>query len=157
MTTESQQVQLERSPDGGLIAVRGGQRIPVQLRRCFPWTSPTRYLSLRDEDEGEVALVADPASLDATSRAVLEQSLAEVGFILRINFIESVKEEFEIRVWRVGTEQGPRQFQTAKDEWPREIPGGGVLIRDVAGDLYHIADPNALDEKSRETLWLYVD
>ena len=33
-----------------------------------------------------------------------------------------------------------RTFQTRLDHWPCELPGGGLLIRDVAGDLYYIAD-----------------
>jgi hypothetical protein len=33
----------------------------------------------------------------------------------------------------------PWRFQTPRDEWPREVPGGGLLIRDVAGELYFIA------------------
>jgi hypothetical protein len=31
------------------------------------------------------------------------------------------------------------------------------LVRDVAGDLYRIDDLAALDERSRELLWAYVD
>jgi hypothetical protein len=31
------------------------------------------------------------------------------------------------------------------------------VIRDVAGDLYHVANPRALDEDSRKWLWAFVD
>jgi len=31
------------------------------------------------------------------------------------------------------------------------------LIRDVAGGLYHLADPAALDKRSRALLWAFVD
>ena len=71
--------------------------------------------------------------------------------------IESVDEEVEIRIWKVRTRQGPRSFQTRLDDWPREVPGGGFLIRDVAGDLYHVADPRGLDEASRALLWAFVE
>jgi hypothetical protein len=37
------------------------------------------------------------------------------------------------------------------------LPGGGVLIRDVAGDLYHIPAPDRLDRKSRELMYAFVD
>jgi len=37
------------------------------------------------------------------------------------------------------------------------VPGGGILIRDVAGDLYHIVDPDKLDAKSRTYLWASPD
>jgi len=31
------------------------------------------------------------------------------------------------------------------------------LIRDLAGDLYHLGWPEQLDRKSRELLWAFVD
>jgi hypothetical protein len=68
-----------------------------------------------------------------------------------------VEEEVEIRVWRVRTRQGARRFQTRRDDWPRTLPGGGLLIRDVAGDLFHVPDPDALDRTSQERLWAFVD
>jgi hypothetical protein len=55
------------------------------------------------------------------------------------------------------TAQGPRQFQTHTDAWPRELPGGSLLLRDAAGDLYLVRDPSRLDEASRSHLWAFVD
>jgi hypothetical protein len=69
----------------------------------------------------------------------------------------AVEDELEIRTWQVGTVQGPRTFQTARDEWPRPLPGGGLLLRDAAGDLYLIARPAELDAASRRVLWAFVD
>ena len=68
-----------------------------------------------------------------------------------------IEEEVEIRRWQVETAQGPRRFVTRLDDWPRALPGGGLLIRDVAGDLYHLADPARMDQESRELLWAFVD
>jgi hypothetical protein len=129
----------------------------VTVRRCFPWSEPARFVSLRDDEEEEFALVEDLADLDSASRAALEAALAEAGFVFRVTAIRDVDEEVEIRVWRADTAQGPRRFQTRLDDWPRELPGGGILIRDVAGDLYHVPDPRALDRRSRQLLWAFVD
>jgi hypothetical protein len=68
-----------------------------------------------------------------------------------------IDEEIEIRQWTVETKQGNRSFQTHLDDWPRVLPSGGLLIRDVAGDLYRLADPSTLDKKSRALLWAFVD
>jgi hypothetical protein len=38
-----------------------------------------------------------------------------------------------------------------------DVPGGGIVIRDVAGDLYHVAEPEKLDRRSRTWLWAFVD
>jgi hypothetical protein len=134
-----------------------GTLIPVQVRPCFPWSEPTKYITLRDYENRELALVEDPATLDADSYAALESGLAVSGFVFRIQRIESVEVEFEIRNWTVTTEQGERIFQTRLDEWPRRMPGGGFLLRDVAGDMFYIPILKELDAHSRELLSGYVD
>ena len=149
-------LSLERRKDGQLWARADGRERPVRVHRCFPWTEPHRFLSLRDLENREVAMIARLEDLSTGSRTALAESLAEAGFVLRITRISEVHEEVEIRSWKVETEQGFRSFQTRLDEWPWEVPGGGIVIRDVAGDLYHVPDPDTLDEKSREWLWAFV-
>ncbi len=148
---------LERRADGRLWAVRGDAARAVWVRRCFPWSDPERFLSLRDDAEEEFALVRDPAELDAESRGVLEAALVAAGFVFAITRVVAIDEEVEIRHWRVETRQGTRTFQTRLDDWPRPLPHGGLLMRDVAGDLYHLANPATLDKKSRALLWAFVD
>jgi len=150
-------LSLEQRADGRLWAVRGDEERAVSVRRCFPWSEPGRYLSLRDGDEEEFALVRDPAELDAVSRAALETALALAGFVFDITRVLEIEEEVEIRRWRVETRQGARVFQTRLDDWPRSLPHGGLLIRDVTGDLYHLGKPAALDRHSRALLWSFVD
>jgi len=150
-------LRIEWRQDSQLWASRGDDARTVWVARLFPWSEPGRYVSLRDHDDEEFALVSDLASLDADSRGALEDALAEAGFVLEIAHIIHVEEEIEIRTWDVETRQGRRSFQTMRDEWPRDVPGGGILIRDVSGDLYRISDPASLDPKSRKLLWAYVD
>ena len=64
--------------------------------------------------------------------------------------IDGLEEDFEIRRFKVLTRQGPRSFQTALDAWPREAPSGGLLLEDVAGDLYRIPPPEELDALIKE-------
>lgn len=150
-------LELRSLGDGRLLAQRDGETCAVSVRRCFPWSEPGCFISLRNKDEKEFALVRDLRELDADSRRALEDSLAEAGLVLEIVRILKIEEEVEIRDWRVETRQGPRSFQTRLDDWPRQIPGGGVLIRDVAGDLYQVTDPAMLDKRSRDLLWVFVD
>ena len=154
---ERKAIALKNHGDGRLVAVVGERTVPVKLRQCFPWSEPTRHISLRDTEDKEVALIDAPASLDAESRQALELALAEAGFVLEVTRVLEIEEEIEIRQWTVETQQGDRSFQTHLDDWPRMLPGGGLLIRDVAGDLYRLADPKRLDKKSRALLWAFVD
>ena len=112
---------------------------------------------VRDAEEEEFALVRNPAELDPRSRAALETALAVAGFVFEVTRVLEIEEEVEIRRWQVETRQGPRTFQTRLDDWPRTLPHGGLLIRDLAGDLYHLAAPEQLDRQSRELLWAFVD
>ena len=160
----AQSLELERGSDlilrrssGRLIAIVDGQAVLVRLRQCFPWSEPNRHLSLRDEDDEEVALVEDPASLEPESRRALDEAVAEAGFVLEVVRVLAIEEEVEIRQWKVETKHGPRSFQTHLDDWPRALPMGGLLIRDVGGDLYLLAAPGQLDRRSKELLWAFVD
>ncbi len=121
------ELTLEWRDDGSLWALLGDEERAVSVRRCFPWSEPTRHLSLRDVDEEEFALVRDPAELDPRSRAALELALAVAGFVFEVTRVLEIDEEVEL------------------------------LIRDLAGDLYHLGRPAALDRESRELLWAFVD
>jgi hypothetical protein len=148
---------LRTSPDGRLLARMAGKWVPVRIRQCFPWSEPGRHVSLRDDGDEEVVLVEDPALLAPESRRALERELAEAGFVLDVTRVVDVEEEVEIRQWTVETKHGRRSFQTHLDDWPRALPKGGLLIRDVAGDLYRLPAPQTLDARSRELLWAFVD
>lgn len=148
---------LEKRRDGRLWAVVAERATPVKLRRCFPWTFPERYISVQTDENEELALVSEPEQLDAASRAALAQALSEAGFVFMVQRVYSVKEDFELRCFDVQTRQGRRAFQTALDAWPRETSDGGLLIQDVAGDVFRIEDPRALDARSRELVWELVD
>ena len=150
-------VALRRGVDGRLWAGEGEAARAVVVRRCFPWSEPSRYISLRDEKHREVVMVRDPLELAPLARDALLEAMAEAGFLFEVTRILDIDEEVEIRHWKAETRQGPRTFQTRLDDWPRALPGSGFLIRDVAGDLYRLPSPETMDKRSRELLWAFVD
>lgn len=157
LALESETLLLSSVGGGRLHAVIDGKDVAVRLRQCFPWSDPHRHLSLRNDDDEEVALVDDPASLAPESRIALEHALSDAGFVLEIVRVLSIEEEVEIRHWQVETKQGTRSFQTHLDDWPRTLPEGALLIRDVGGDLYLLPAPQDMDQRSKELLWAFVD
>ena len=156
MSVKEAPLKVEWRDDGQLWAGRNGDEKVVLVNRCFPWSDPDEYISLRDTDEKEVALIRELSELDRESRHAVERALAEAGFYLEIEEVIAIEEDFEIRNWSVVTRQGSRQFQTKLDDWPINLSGGRLLIRDVAGDLFCIEDPERMNERSRKLIWAFV-
>ena len=140
----AQSLEIRYLPNGELSVRTDGASTAVHLRLCFPWSEPNRYVSLRDQNNNEVAMITELNELDERSRESLEQALAEGGFVFEIESVQSLETEFEIRNWKVTTSQGPCTFQTELDEWPRQLADGGLLIKDVAGNLYRVRAPKTL-------------
>lgn len=148
--------QLSLDASHRLWLTLAGAAVQVKPVRCFPWSSPLELVSLRDEQDEEHLLVADPSELDAASARALEAALLGVGFVLDVQSIDSIEEDYEVRVWHTQTRQGKRTFQTKLDEWPWASPDGGHLVRDLSGDLFRLPPLETLDEKTRQRLWAYV-
>lgn len=149
-------LRLERRSDGQLWAIRGGEARPVRVRMLFPWSEAEALVSLRDASNKEWAVIGPDVELDPESTEALNTAARAASFVLEITCLVDVEDEVELRVWTVETRQGRRTFQTRLDEWPREVPGGGYVIRDVAGDLYLVSMPDSLDARSRQILWAFA-
>ncbi|GAB4245493.1 MAG: DUF1854 domain-containing protein [Candidatus Methylacidiphilales bacterium] len=149
--------QLYLGADGQLRAHSPDGPIQVRVTRCFPWTAPDRYFSLRDSDGKEIAWIDDPAQLEPASQAALQRALALTSFVFSIRRILSVEQDIELRVWSVQTDRGNRRFQTELDQWPEPVAGGGWLLRDVTGDLYRFPPLNHMDRASRRLFWPFQD
>ena len=134
----------------------GGKSVAVRPVRCFPWSAPGELVSLRDSEDREHYLVEQPAGLDPASAAALQLATESAGFVLEIEAILGIEEDYEVRVWRARTRHGTRTFQTKLDEWPWSAPDGGYLLRDLCGDLFRVPPLETLDEASRNWLWAYV-
>ncbi|WP_309397979.1 DUF1854 domain-containing protein [Cerasicoccus maritimus] len=150
-------LQLTSCGAGRLTAWREGEDAAlVRPVKCFPLSDPGHHLSLRNDKNEELAFIADPTELDASSQAALIEALAAGSFTFNVTAIEEIKTDFELRAWKVDTAAGPRQFQTALDAWPRNVDDGGYLIEDVFGDLYRLPALNQLDKDSAKRLWMMV-
>lgn len=157
MNESPKPLQLASCGAGRLTAWHEGQdAVLVRPVKCFPLSEPRRYLSLRDDKNDEFAFISDPAALDASSAAALVEAITAGSFTFAVTAIEEIKTDFELRVWKVDTAAGPRQFQTALDAWPRNVDDGGYLVEDVFGDLYRFPPLDQLDRDSAKRLWSMV-
>lgn len=151
------ELRVVRQDDGQSLAQWGAHSAHVKAVCCFPWSHPEGFVSLRDDDDFEIAFIPSLDALDEASRAVTREAMRESGFVLEITKVYGLDEEYEVRNWRVETMQGPRTFQTHRDEWPTRLRRGGHLIHAVAGDLIFIPDTATLDPESRKHLRVVLD
>lgn len=154
---EPGRLRVVRQDDGQYLAEWGEYSAHVKAVCCFPWSHPEGFVSLRDDEDLEIAFVASLEELDEASRAVTREAMRESAFVLEITEVHGLEEEYEVRNWRVETKQGPRTFQTLRDEWPHHLKNGGFLVRAVAGDLIFIPPPATLDTASRKNLSVVLD
>ncbi len=144
--------RLLREPDGKLTLVPdgGGQSVSdCRVARCFPWSLPDRFLSVRDKDGNELHLFGSLDEVPDGTRQVLIDELAAQEFVPKILRVHEIDDSFEIVVWQADTDRGPVEFQVKDDEDIRVLGDSQVLVKDHNGMLFEIPNLEAMDEASR--------
>lgn len=139
---------------GRLILRRPGQEdvTDVRLRRAFPWSSPDRFISIRNSEGKELLLVEELTSLAVPLRALIERWLDRHSFIPRIRRVVSVDTRFGYQQWEVETDRGPAQFRVQEREDIRFLPDGRFSIKDADGNIYELPALDRLDDPSRRAV-----
>ena len=143
----------------GRITVQNEKKewVPVNPCPCFPWSEKGQFISLRDDEGNELALIEDVATLRPEDQTRIHEALDAGQFTFEITRIDEIERDFELRVWKVDTNRGKRKLQTMLDDFPQIMDDGKVLITDLAGDLYEIRDRSKLDKASQKKLWAFTD
>ncbi|CAN5539599.1 hypothetical protein BH11ARM2_BH11ARM2_38820 [soil metagenome] len=142
-----------RRPEGrvDLVAEIGGED-PVEgvrVRRIFPMSRPDEYLSLRDKDGKELAILETANGLDEESRRVLNEDLDRRYFTPQVEAIDSLKLEAGMWRFKVRTGRGPVEFYVRNwRDSAYEIRPNYWHIYSVDGARYEIPDIEALDPTS---------
>ena len=145
---------LTRDPHGRLVLrlPDGSEHVGVQPVRAFPLSDPAGALSLVGADGRECAWITDPASLPEASRALLAEELARRDFAPRIERLVEVSTFSTPSTWTVETDRGATTLVLKGEEDIRRLGDGALLVTDSHGIGYRIADPRALDRRSRRLL-----
>jgi hypothetical protein len=149
-------LNLFRKENGLLYVLMEKREIEVHVKRCFPWSHPHEFLSLRDSDDNEVSLIEKLFEMDEETQRIIKEVLESMDFVLEIEKVFKIEEDVELRNYHVLTRQGERFFQTKLEDWPEVYDDGSILIRDLSGDHFRIASIKVLDPKSQKILSTYV-
>lgn len=118
----------------------------------FPIDAPGENVSLLDTDGQELAYVARISELDADSRKLLMEEIAQRDFIPVIDRLVAVSTFATPSTWQVRTDRGLTSFVLKGEEDIRRLKGNGLLITDSHGVTYRIEDMRAIDRQSRRLL-----
>ena len=143
---------------GQLVVHMDGREEPVvdaRVARCFPWSLPDCYVSIRDKDGKEIALLETLAELDPASRQVVQQELEEKVFNPKIRRITSYKNEFGVASITADTDRGEVTFQIRSRDDVRLLSETRALFRDADGNTYELTDLEGLDYASRKWIENY--
>ena len=129
--------------------------LEVKAVRAFPFSDPERYIGLLDANNADktIGLIASPADLDAASRQILVDALSGHYFMPTITKICTMKEQYGAAYFDVETDRGNRHFVSkGLRDGTRDLGNGELLIPDVDGNRYRVADWRRLDAQSRKFL-----
>ena len=146
-------VRLVRGVDGGLtLAV--GDRLHANVRaiRAAPLSDPDHYISIVDVNNDEIAMIEEPANLDAETRRLLREELEHRYMTVTIRHVSSARTESGVWYLDVETSLGRREvIVTDIDERVRQI-GSRLLICDVDGNRFEVPDIARLERRSARLL-----
>jgi len=152
--TETQTFDLTEDAQHKLILHRAGEEdvADVRIRRSFPWSQPSHFVSIRSSEGKEILLIEDLAALESSLRAKIEGWLSAHSFIPKITRINEVDVNFGYQEWHVQTDRGPAQFRVQEREDIRFLHDGRFSVKDADGNVYEMSSLEKLDPQSRAAL-----
>lgn len=145
---------LFKSDGGGLRLTLKDDRsfLRVKAKRCFPFSFPTDYISLRDGNDEEIGIIADLAGLGKDYRRWVEEDLNIRYFTPRVSLIRSIRYRPGGVEWQLETDRGSKRVITkGVHDTMSEVERGRYIITDVEGNRYEIVTEE-LDPESRALL-----
>ena len=150
--------RIERNAAGELVVTLAGRAEPyvgARVARCFPWSIPEAYISVRSAEGKEIAMLDSLAALDEPSRQIARSELHGNVFQPRIRRVTAFRMEFGVAMVTAETDRGPVSFEIRQREDVRHLSPTRALLRDPDGNTYEVEDLGALDEYSRKHLQTY--
>ncbi|MBS1715429.1 MAG: DUF1854 domain-containing protein [Armatimonadetes bacterium] len=136
----------------GRLRLTAGNASYLQVKPVWasPLSFPGKFLALVDGKDQEIVMLTEGLqTLEAESRAIVEQELHKRYLNARVVSIDAVKTEFGITYWSVQTDRGPRELVTQSlQENANWMSTNVLMLNDVDGNKYEI-QVDTLDERSR--------
>lgn len=153
---ESNEVRAWRLPGSAFLRLEvAGDRtvLTARVKRVFPLSETTRYLSIQDGAGKEVGILRTMDGLDGETRTLMEEELDRRYFTPSIKHIRTLRQEAGMWRFEVETQRGPSEFfvRNWRDS-AYEIAPGRWQILSVDGGRYEIPSLEDLDAASKRLM-----
>lgn len=125
---------------------------------AFPLSAEYSFIHLyeRSEDGGLgklIGIIENIEQLSPDSRTALKVLLKKISHIPLVTKVSNILDEYHYFHWYVETDRGATDFfMGTPRRYITPFNHNSLLIKDLKGDMYHIADLTALDKKSQELI-----
>ena len=126
----------------------------LEPRKLFPYSIPTRYITLLNREEREEAIINSLDELDEASKGAIEQCFESYYMIPEILEILHIEDKTSFK-WRVRTDRGKVEFHIRNRQSVIKEGDGVVFVRD-SNDNRYCAYLNKLDERSIRRIAAYI-
>lgn len=149
--------ELSRLCENALDVERLAYYDRVKLRRAFPFSLDSRYISVLDTEQNEIGLIEDIEIFGEKERELIKSELERVYFTPKIKTIKSVKDRVGFTYFDVVCDVGEREIPV-KDVYKSLLRIGEdkIVLMDADGNRYYIEEISKLDKNSKKKLELYI-
>ena len=121
----------------------------ARVKRAFPLSRTTEFLSLQGADGKEIAMLRSMDEVEPGTRTLLEEELDRRYFTPQIQRIDALKQDAGMWRFNVLTQRGPTEFYVRNwRDSAVEIATNRWQIVSVDGGRFEIPDLSKLDAQS---------
>lgn len=151
-------IDIRQNGDRLLLTADGEELHIDHIVRCFPFSTPDQWISLRDRDGTELGLLPTLDGLNTQSRARVEEHLKNRYDIPQIQTILNIESNKEGGTnWDIDTNAGPMSFTIRGDQNLNLNAFPEIVFTDaITRKRYKIPDYTKLDRASQKIARAYL-
>ncbi len=146
--------------DGYITLDFGGEVKRVLLHLLFPYDSPDANISVLDEDNKEIGIIARLDSFEDASLEAIKKEIARKYYVREIVKIVELRDRHGITFWRVKCKDNPENIVefSLRDTYGSmfHLSEVRIIISDTDGNRFSITDVTKLDKSSYRKIELYL-
>lgn len=144
--------------EGGFVRMkfRDKECDRIAVHRCFPFTEPDSFLSIRDQEGNELGILRHIQDVPEQTQQLLRSQMALRYFLPKIQKVNHLKEEYGYSYWDVVTDKGACRFTASSHNAVARLSDTRLIIQDIHGNRYEIEDIYQLTPKEIKKIDLFI-